>query len=162
MTDQTTQSTAQTSGTQNGSSASDSRVPAGLVLDKAKTSEQYMREAEATYIIPVIIRDKFPDLIKLIVETESMDKEEREYWLSIMPVMTEEQIVKLRNILLNEKEQLYKIDQEYQNKNNKKEVQALDETKIKERIEKLKIAEKNSEDEEKAKEEELLKMLETI
>ncbi len=162
MTDQTQQTTAQTSGSQTGSSVADSRVPAGLVLDKAKTSEQYMREAEATYIIPVIIRDKFPDLIKLIVETESMDKEEREYWLSIMPVMTEEQIVKLRNILLNEKEQLYKIDQEYQNKGAKKDVQPLDESKLKERIEKLKEAEKSSEEAEKAKEAELLKMLETI
>ncbi|MDX9971153.1 MAG: hypothetical protein RBS56_04600 [Candidatus Gracilibacteria bacterium] len=162
MSDPSQQNTATTTGTQSGSTGDDSRVPAGLVLDKAKTSEQYMREAEATYIIPVIIRDKFPDLIKLIVETESMDKEEREYWLSIMPVMTEDQIVKLRNILLNEKEQLYKIDQEYQNKGGKKTVEPLDEIKLKERIEKLKEAEKSSEEEEQAKEAELLKMLETI
>jgi hypothetical protein len=133
----------------------------GLVKDKMKTAEQYIREAEATYIIPVLIRENFPDLIKLIVETESMDKEEREYWLSIMPVMTEEQIVKLRDILVNEREQLAQINHQY-NQPAKKAVAPLDEAKLKQQFARIKEAEDKAKIEDLAKQEELLKMLESI
>ena len=85
-----------------------------IVVDKNKSAEQYMKEAEGLYIIPLLVRETFPDLIKLIYETESMNTEEREYWLQIMPIMTEEQIKKFRDILVNEKQQLDKLDQEYE------------------------------------------------
>jgi predicted pyridoxine 5'-phosphate oxidase superfamily flavin-nucleotide-binding protein len=132
-----------------------------LVLDKSKTSEQYIREAEGIYIVPIIIRERYPDLIKLIVETESMDTEEREYWLSIMPVMNEDQIIKLRNILLNEKEQLFKIEQQYQQQG-KTSSPAIDEEKLRERIERIQEAERSVEAEERQREEELFRMLEEV
>ncbi len=136
-----------------------------VVVDKNKSAEQYMKEAEAKYIIPVLVREKFPDLIKLIYETESMNKEEREYWLQIMPIMTEEQIKKFRDILVNEKEQLAKLDNEYEqemSKINQKHAQQIDEKEMKAKIEKIEKAEMSSESEEQRKEEELLKKLEDI
>ena len=50
-----------------------------------------------------MVKDKFPDLIDLIKQTESMNDEEREYWFQILPIMTEDQIRKFRDILVNEK-----------------------------------------------------------
>ncbi|HBB02604.1 MAG: hypothetical protein US89_C0005G0015 [Candidatus Peregrinibacteria bacterium GW2011_GWF2_38_29] len=70
-------------------------------------------EIVAKYSIPTSVTSKYPDLIALAIQTESMDDSEREYWYQIMPVMTDDQIVKLRNILVNEKEQLTKLDEEY-------------------------------------------------
>ena len=90
-----------------------SQVSQQIVVDKNKTAEQYLIEAESFYIVPKLIREKFPDLIKLIFETESMNTEEREYWLQIMPIMSEDQITKFQGILLNEKNQLAKLDQEF-------------------------------------------------
>lgn len=82
--------------------------------DPARSNEDYIKEAEKYYIIPKLVREAFPDLVKLIFETESMDEDEREYWLQIMPIMTEDQIKKFRDILVNEKEQLAKLDKDYQ------------------------------------------------
>ena len=55
--------------------------------------------------IPQAVKDDYPELIPLIIQTESMDDEEREYWFQILPIMTDEQVEKLREILVNEKQQ---------------------------------------------------------
>lgn len=136
-----------------------------IVADKSKTAEQYMKEAEDKYIVPELIRNKFPDLVKLIYETESMNSEEREYWLQIMPIMTEEQIVKFRGILVNEKEQLAKLDQEYNQEMariNDKHVVEINEAEIKKKKEELEAAEKAAESEEKNQEEDLLQQLDQL
>lgn len=57
---------------------------------------------------------KFPDLIDLISKSESMNNEERQYWINILPIMTPEQIQNLREILENERKQLSAIDAKYQ------------------------------------------------
>lgn len=137
----------------------------GIVIDKNKTQEQYISEAEAKYIVPALVREKFPDLIKLIYETESMNEEEREYWLQIMPIMSEEQIVKFRDILVNERDQLAKLDKEYaneMNKINKAPVQELDEAKRKEESTKIKEAEKADQAKEKSEEDVLLQKLNNL
>lgn len=64
--------------------------------------------------IPPAALQKYPDLIALIKETESMTDAERTYWFQILPIMTEEQVSKLRGILVKEKEQLAKLDKEYE------------------------------------------------
>ncbi|MBM3231381.1 hypothetical protein FJZ28_03585 [Candidatus Peregrinibacteria bacterium] len=64
-------------------------------------------------VIPDEIRAKFPDLIDLILNSESMNDEERQYWINILPIMTPEQIQNLREILENEKRQLQEIDKKY-------------------------------------------------
>lgn len=133
----------------------------GIVIDKNKSQEQYVTEAEGKYIIPALVREKFPDLVKLIYETESMNNEEREYWMQIMPIMTEEQIVKFREILVNEKVQLAKLDNEYEQETGRVSVPAreIDEEKLKKKMAEIKEKETIGEEAEKAKEAELLKQL---
>lgn len=138
----------------------------GIVVDKNKSQEQYITDAEAKYIIPAIVREKFPDLVKLIYETESMNEEEREYWLQIMPIMSEDQIVKFREILVNERDQLAKLDKEYNQEmskiDNKAPVQPLDETKRLEEINKIKTAEAAQNKKETGEEEALLGQLNSL
>ncbi len=136
-----------------------------ILMDRNKSSEQYIKDAEKFYIIPILIREKFPDLVKLIIETESMDLEEREYWLQIMPIMSEEQTVKFRSILVKEKEQLSKIDGQYNSEISRisdKHSAILDEAKLKKRLDTLKAEEKEADDAEVAQEEDLLKQLEGL
>lgn len=63
--------------------------------------------------IPDEIRQKYPELVQLILKSESMNDEERQYWINILPVMTPEQIKNLNDILVNEREQLAAIDRKY-------------------------------------------------
>ncbi|HCI03481.1 MAG: hypothetical protein QF755_01455 [Candidatus Peribacteraceae bacterium] len=67
----------------------------------------------ASLVIPDETKKKFPDLIKLILASESMNDEERQYWVNILPVMTPDQISSLRDILETEKKQLAEIDKKY-------------------------------------------------
>ncbi len=111
------------------------------------------------------IRQKYPDLEQLINETESMTVEEREYWFQILPIMTDEQIQKLRGILVHEKEQLAKLDKEYEteiSKLNDKHVLEQKEQERQEEREELVQKEAAHEEEEQAAEEELLKQLEDV
>lgn len=136
-----------------------------IVADKGKDAFAYMEEAAKKYIIPSLVREKFPDLVKLIYETESMNSEEREYWLQILPIMTETQIVKFREILVNEKEQLSKLDTEYQRQIagiNKAPVAPLDEAAVKEKHKQLLEAEMANEKSEAEKEDELLAKLQDL
>ena len=150
----------------NSSTSTGSTATTGdIVVDKNKTPEQYMKEAEGKYIIPGLVREKFPDLVKLIYETESMNSEEREYWMQIMPIMTEEQIVKFREILVNEKNELSKLDQEYKNemsKLNKNRPKEIDEAALKTKINKIQEAEKVQEASEEAEEADLLSKLDNL
>lgn len=138
----------------------------GIVVDKNKSQEQYITDAEAKYIVPAIVREKFPDLVKLIYETESMNEEEREYWLQIMPIMSEEQILKFREILVNERDQLAKLDKEYNQEinriDNKPPVQPLDGVKRLEDINKVKQAEAAQQNTEKSEEDALLGQLNNL
>jgi len=151
--------------TNSSTSAAATASTGDIVVDKNKSAEQYIKDAESKYIIPSLVREKFPDLIKLIYETESMNSEEREYWMQIMPIMTEEQIVKFREILVNEKNELAKLDQDYQAemaKLNKNRPQEIDEQALKSKITEIQKAEASHEVEEKKSEEDLLNQLNDI
>lgn len=63
--------------------------------------------------IPPSLRESHGDLIELILRSESMNDEERQYWIDILPVMTAEQLDQLRTILINERDQLAAIDAKY-------------------------------------------------
>ena len=136
-----------------------------VVIDPNKSAEQYIKDIEGKYIVPSLVRNKFGDLVKLIYETESMNQEEREYWLQIMPIMSEEQIVKFREILVNEKEQLARLDQEYQSemsKINRKSPPPIDEAKVKAKMEQIEKAEAKSEEQDAKEEENLLDQLDDL
>ena len=64
--------------------------------------------------IPPELQQKYGDLLELIKHSESMNDEERQYWINILPIMTPEQIQNLRDILENERKQLAAIDAKYQ------------------------------------------------
>ena len=65
---------------------------------------------------------KYPELIELIIKTESMDDDERQYWFDIMPSMTDAQIDRLFDILETERRKLQELEVKYQ-----KEIKALNE-----------------------------------
>lgn len=64
-------------------------------------------------VIPDALRAKHPEIIDMIIGSQSMNDGERQYWINIMPVMTPEQLQSLRGILENEKRQLAAIDAKY-------------------------------------------------
>ena len=68
----------------------------------------------ATYHIPDDVRQQYPRLVELIIATESMNYDEKEYWFSILPIMTDDQVVKLQNILETERQKLTELNQKYQ------------------------------------------------
>lgn len=67
-----------------------------------------------TFYISDEIQLQYSELIKLILNTESMDDEERQYWFDIMPSMNEEQIDRLFNILETERKKLEELETKYQ------------------------------------------------
>ena len=64
-------------------------------------------------VIPAETQQKFGQLIALIKGSESMNDEERQYWINILPIMTPEQVKNLQEILENERNQLQAIDAKY-------------------------------------------------
>lgn len=111
------------------------------------------------------LRAKFPDLIHLILQSESMNDEERQYWVNILPIMTPEQVQNLRGILENEKKQLAAIDTKYSAQiegSSDKELIAKTEASRKERREERSLQEDQHEEEEDMATEELLKKIEQL
>lgn len=60
---------------------------------------------------PVIVND--PEVVGLLQASESMDAEERAYWLKMLPVLKTDQRQQLIDILVHEREQLAAIDRKY-------------------------------------------------
>lgn len=115
--------------------------------------------------IPETVKQQYPDLIPLILGTESMNDDERQYWFQILPIMTDEQVGKLREILTNEKSQLAQLDKNYEaelKQINKKHVSEWKAFEAKEKREKLGKAEAGAEKTEKEEEEGLLKKLQGL
>ncbi len=145
-----------------GASGSSPKPARSGTISLVEEEDQFVMSGEKKYAIPAMVREKFPDLIKLIKETESMNDEEREYWFQILPIMTEEQIQKFRGILVNEKEQLARLDKEYEeelNKLNEKHMVEWKNFESKEKRKALSAAEEQAKISEKSQEEELLKRL---
>ncbi|ABL66140.1 NB-ARC domain-containing protein [Chlorobium phaeobacteroides] len=57
---------------------------------------------------------KHMDLIELILKTESMDDNERQYWLDVLPYMTKAQVDRLYHILEKERTALFDLEKKYQ------------------------------------------------
>ena len=124
-----------------------------------------MSAQTSSVVVPDELRKQFPDLIALILGSESMNDEERQYWINILPAMTPEQRKNLQDILKNEKDQLAAIDAKYTKEVEAQgSVQAVEEaaTDRKNKREKRGEAEGGAEAEEKRKEEEILKAIEEM
>lgn len=95
---------------------------------------------EKQYNIPDTVKRKYPDLVEMIKKTESMSDEERDYWFQILPIMTDDQVKRLRDILEEEASQLAKLDEQYQDeltKLNKKHLEEWDDFERRQAREKL-------------------------
>lgn len=144
-----------------------SAFPTDLSLEEQAMMEETpaKKAAGPKYAVPAIVKEKFPDLVQLINQTESMNAEERDYWFQILPIMSEQQIAKFRQILVNEKEQLAKLDKEYDeeiSRLNNKHMLEWKEFESKEKRAALTAAEKKEEVTEKVEEAELLKRLSSL
>jgi hypothetical protein len=120
------------------------------------------KTTKSSVVVPEELKKKHGPLIELILSSESMNDEERQYWINILPVMTPEQIENLRQILQNERDQLAAIDAKYA-----KEMEKLGRGKSVEEVGRLrrerssarKAKERGTEEEERQKEEEILKAI---
>lgn len=92
---------------------------------------------------------QYNELVDLILSTESMDDDERQYWFDILPSMTNEQVDRLYNILDTERKKLEKLEEKYQNeiKNlNEKHLIEWQEFQLKDSKKKIKDQESNDTD----------------
>lgn len=112
--------------------------------------------AAAALTIPPEVAQKFPELIELIKGSESMNDEERQYWINILPIMTPEQLQNLKDILVNERQQLAAIDAKYQTEIDKlgmaEAAKKMDEERRKKRTERVSSEATHKTEEEKAAE----------
>ena len=81
-----------------------------------------IKKEDVDFTISDELQAKYPELVTLIIATESMDNDERQYWFDIMPSMTDAQIDRLYDILETEKKKLQELEVKYQ-----KEIKSLNE-----------------------------------
>ena len=81
-----------------------------------------IKKDDITFQITDELQAKYPELITLIIATESMDNDERQYWFDIMPSMTDTQVDRLYDILETERKKLSELEVKYQ-----KEIKTLNE-----------------------------------
>ncbi len=87
----------------------------------SETIKKFLPESLRELASSFSIEDKFiiqnTELIQLVLESRSIaENSEKQYWFNLLPVMSEEQIAKLDDILTREKNKLAEIEQKYQKK----------------------------------------------
>lgn len=81
-----------------------------------KPISQIVSESKCTSLAIIdSISKKYPELSRLVIATESMDCNEKQYWFDLLPSMTDEQINKLFTILDTERSKLEELEIKYQN-----------------------------------------------
>jgi len=123
-----------------------------------------MSEPTQTPTAPILnvsedVQKKFPDLVELIKKSQSMNQEERQYWVDVLLIMNDDQIQNLKNILDNEKKQIEAANQSLQKGVTEDEAKIkihFDEIKYKEKKRILQEAEGKFEKDEKENEATLL------
>lgn len=69
------------------------------------------------FVIPEEMLTQDTDLVILLLNSKSLNTvEEKQNWFNLYPVMNEEQIEKLREILTREKQKLQEIEEKYRKK----------------------------------------------
>ena len=78
---------------------------------------QHLHSVAANYSIPDDMLYTNADLVVLVLESKSIsEQKEKQSWFDLYPLMNQEQIDKLRDILTREKEKLAEIEARYQAK----------------------------------------------
>lgn len=69
------------------------------------------------YAIPEEFLTQDPELMEMILRSRSIDtKKEKQNWFNLLPIMNEDQMGKLRDILDREKKKLKEIEEKYEKK----------------------------------------------
>jgi len=115
--------------------------------------------------IPEDTKTQFPELIEMVKISSSMDNKEKQYWIDVLPIMTDDQIDNLREILNNEKKQINEVNTKYNKDVEGAKENALNQFNSEEYKEKKRIrleAEKLDEEKESETEEDLLSALDDL
>lgn len=115
--------------------------------------------------IPADVIKKFGDLVEMVKNSRSMDQSERQYWIDVLPIMSDDQIQNLRDILDNEKKQLAEAEATYQEGTKESFLQAtkaFDEEVYREKKRVLAAAEAAHEAKETSLEDEILNELDEL
>ncbi len=133
--------------------------------DQAQPQTSGAQPASTGLVIPPEVQEKFAPILVLIQGSESMNNEERQYWINILPIMTAEQLKNLEDILSSEKKQLAAIDAKYSKEMTKvagtAEVESMTQ-KIKSQNEKRRQTEEEDLKREQMKEEEILSQIQSF
>lgn len=111
------------------------------------------------------ILENYKDILELILWSSTIEtKDQKQYWIDSLSVMNSDQIENLRNILAEEKNELKKIDDEYNSKKNTQSQQknTVSEEELSSKRKAILKAEKEDRDKEKKTEDDLLKQIEDI
>lgn len=85
-------------------------------LIKKYLSEEIWEYANVFQIPDEFLID-YPQLIEMVLRSKSIDtNEEKQNWFNLLPIMNDEQIEKLKWILVREKEKLDEIENKYEQK----------------------------------------------
>lgn len=68
------------------------------------------------YVVDDMCLANYKELVDLILKTDSMNEQQKQYWFDIMPSMPDFQIDNLFWILDNERKEIEKIELDYQSK----------------------------------------------
>lgn len=99
-----------------------------------------------TFVVQKYINEVYSELVQLVINTEAMDNDEKQYWFDIMPSMLDEQVDRLYDILEIERVKLADLDTKYQEQIrliNQNHLTEWQEEKIKKNKDKLILAEKS-------------------
>ncbi len=67
--------------------------------------------------IPEEFLENDSEMIYLILQSRALETdEEKQNWFNLLPLMTEEQVIKLKEILMKERKKLQEIEEKYENK----------------------------------------------
>ena len=111
--------------------------------------------------VPAIVAARYPEVVQMLFETPSLTFQEKKYWFQLLPLMTLEQVQKLKEILVTERQRFIEINQKFST-TKAPSTNPLQQQKIKATQEKIQQQEQVNEKGEKREEEELLNQLHQI
>ncbi len=114
MTDNTTTTTGQTFNASTANTGQSSSQTTSVVIDLSKIRTPNTGKTIQDFNIPEYMLKEDQELVDLIIRSESMNDGERQYWFDLTKTMNIQQVEKLREILLKERQKLAEIEAKYQ------------------------------------------------
>ena len=99
----------------------------GLDVEQIDIKELHTPDGKTIndFSIPEKLLANDKELVKFIMESESMDNKERQYWFNLVEAMDKDKIEKLRDILVRERKKMAEIDKKYSNQNQNEKPQSI-------------------------------------